>query len=68
MELTIVQLAKRLDAELAGNSDRFSSGISAVSTVEAAGESDVTFITSPRHIAGLKNCHAGAVGQAAIDC
>ena len=61
MELTIVQLAKRLGAELAGNSDRFSSDISAVSTVEAAGEGDVTFITSPRHIAGLKNCYAGAV-------
>ena len=61
MKLTIAQLAKRLGAELAGNSDKFTRNIRAVGTVDVAGESDVTFVMSPRHIAGLKNCRAGAV-------
>jgi len=46
---------------LAGDSDAVTAHISAVGTVATAGESDVTFITSPSYIAGLKNSCAGAV-------
>ena len=61
MKLTVAQLAKRLGAELVSSSGDLDRQISAVDGVETACESDVTFITDARHLAGLKNSRAGAV-------
>jgi len=58
MKLTVAQLAERIGAELVGDG---SGQISAVGAAEAAGESDVTFITNDRHIPHLKKSRAGAV-------
>ena len=58
MRLTVAQLAERIGAELVGDG---SGQISAVGAVKAAGESDVTFITSDKHIPRLKKSHVGAV-------
>ena len=61
MGLTVAQLAKRLGAELVSGPDGIDRQISAVGAVEAACQSDVTFITDDRHLAALKNSRAGAV-------
>ena len=61
MRLTIAQLAERIGAELTGSPDEIGRQISAVGTVEAAGESDVTFITDSKHIAVLEKSRAAAV-------
>ena len=61
MKLTIEQLAKRLGAELCGNNSKFSGHIIAVSPVNAAGESEITFVTDDKHKADLRQSHAGAV-------
>jgi UDP-3-O-[3-hydroxymyristoyl] glucosamine N-acyltransferase len=58
MKLTVAQLAERIGAELVGDG---CGQISAVGAVEAAGEKDVTFITSDKHIPQLKKSRAGAV-------
>jgi UDP-3-O-[3-hydroxymyristoyl] glucosamine N-acyltransferase len=58
VRLTVAQLAKRIGAELVGDG---SGQISAVGAAEAAGERDVTFITSDRHIPELKKSRVGAV-------
>ena len=71
MRLTVGELAERLGAELVGDG---SAQISAVGPVEAAGETDVTFIrkseryrsgsavdTDARHIAKLKKSQAGVI-------
>jgi len=71
MRLTVAQLAERIGAELVGDG---SAQIGAVGPVEAAGESDVTFIkareryggysgalTDVKHIAELEKSRAGAV-------
>jgi UDP-3-O-[3-hydroxymyristoyl] glucosamine N-acyltransferase len=61
MELTVKQLAERLCAELVGAGDEIESRISAVAAVEAAGESEVTFVTSDKHIAAAGKSRAAAV-------
>ncbi len=61
MDLTVTQLAERLGAELVSGPDGIDRRISAVGAIEAACESDVTFITDDRHLAELKNSRAGAV-------
>lgn len=61
MELTVAQLAERLGAELAGNADDVGRRIIAVCPVEAASESEVTFITNDKHRASLGKSRAGAV-------
>ncbi len=58
MRLTVAQLAERIGAELVGNG---SGQISAVGAVEAAGDSNITFVTNDRHIAALEKSQAGAV-------
>jgi len=58
MKMTIGQLAERIGAELAGDGAR---PITAVQPVEAAGETDVTFVTDGRHKAALGRSRAGAV-------
>jgi len=77
MELTAEQLAERLGAELVPPRllvedksggwacDERDRQISSVAAVEAACESDVTFITGDRHVAALKKSRAGAV---IVDC
>jgi len=61
MKLTVEQLAKRLDAELTGNADQTGRQIVAVSPVEAAGESEVTFVTDEKYKTSLSQSNAGAV-------
>ena len=61
MKLTIEQLAKRLGAELTGNSCEFGRKITAVSPVKAAGESEISFVTDDKHKAALRQSNAGAV-------
>jgi len=74
MRLTIAQLAERLGAELAGEPDEIGRQISGVGAVEAARETDVTFIrdagdygrrsgrpADARYVSGLKESQAGAV-------
>ena len=58
MKLTISELAERIGAELVGDGDGL---ITAVATVSAAHESEVTFITGDKHIAGLEKSCASAV-------
>jgi UDP-3-O-[3-hydroxymyristoyl] glucosamine N-acyltransferase len=61
MRLTVAQLAKRLGAELAGDAGGIDRQISAVGPVEAAGDSDVTFITNDKYKAALQKSRAAAV-------
>jgi UDP-3-O-[3-hydroxymyristoyl] glucosamine N-acyltransferase len=61
MKLTIEQLARRLGAELSGDKSKFGGQIIAVSPVNAAGESEITFVTDDKHKAELSQSHAGAV-------
>ncbi len=61
MEVTIEQLAKRLGAELVGQTDDGGKSIASVAPIEAAGETDVTFITSDKHKTALGRSRAGAV-------
>ena len=61
MELTIGQLAKRLGAELTGNTNKIGSQIAAVAPVKTAGESEVTFVSDDKHKASLSQSDAGAV-------
>jgi UDP-3-O-[3-hydroxymyristoyl] glucosamine N-acyltransferase len=58
MRLTIAQLAERIGAELVGDG---SGELKAVGGIDAAGESDVTFITKKKHVSRLKKSRAGAV-------
>jgi len=58
MRLTITQLAERIGAELAGDG---SGQLSGVGPVEAAGETEVTFISDDRHISAIAKSQAGAV-------
>jgi UDP-3-O-[3-hydroxymyristoyl] glucosamine N-acyltransferase len=61
MEVTIKQLAERIGAELvaqAGDGDKL---ITAVRPIEAADETDVTFVTGDKHKAALGRSHAGAI-------
>lgn len=61
MELTVAQLAERLDAELAGGADDTDRQITAVCPIEAAGENEVTFMTDDKYKAALEKSRAGAV-------
>jgi len=61
MGLTIAQLAKRIGAEVAAGPDQMGREITAVGPIEAALDSDVTFVTDDRHLAALKNSRAAAV-------
>ena len=63
MKLTVEQLAERLGAELispSGACDKAEVQISSVAAVEAACESDITFITDDKHVAALKKSRAAA--------
>lgn len=58
MKLTVAQLAEKIGAELSGGREV---GISAVEPVDAAGASDITFVTDDKHRAALEKSGAGAV-------
>jgi len=60
MSLTVAQLAERLGAELVNAGDKGGRQISSVGPVESAGENNVTFATSDKHIAALGKSRAGA--------
>ena len=61
MELTVKQLAGRIDAELAGDAADFNRRINAVGPIITAGEHEVTFVTDHKHKASLGHSNAGAV-------
>lgn len=65
MKLTIRELAGRLGAELAGDTGSPDEPITGVGPLSAAGESEVTFVTSDRHLAALAQSRAGAAIVAA---
>ena len=58
MELTVGQLAERICAELVGDGSMV---ISSVGPVESCGQSDVTFVTSDKHLSKLEDSRAGAI-------
>jgi len=60
MILTVAQLAQRLGAELVDAGNQANRQISSVGPVEAAGENNVTFVKSDKHIAVLGKSRAGA--------
>jgi UDP-3-O-[3-hydroxymyristoyl] glucosamine N-acyltransferase len=61
MKLTIGQLAEQLGAELVGQVGDSEKPITAVQPVEAASETDLTFVTSDKHKASLDKSRAGAI-------
>jgi UDP-3-O-[3-hydroxymyristoyl] glucosamine N-acyltransferase len=61
MTVTITELAERLGATLVGASAGRESRIAGIKPIEAADESDVTFITDARHQAALAGSRAAAV-------
>jgi len=61
MVLTVAQLAERLGAVLVADEDYVGREITAVGPIEAAGESEVTFVTGDKHLAVLGKSRAGAV-------
>lgn len=61
MEITILQLAERIGADLGGESVGVDQLIGSVASAEAAGVGEVTFLTSNKHKAALAASGAGAV-------
>ena len=61
MKVTIGQLAERLGAELIGQSGDRGKPITAVCPIEAAGETDVTFVSGDKHKVALSRSRAGAI-------
>jgi UDP-3-O-[3-hydroxymyristoyl] glucosamine N-acyltransferase len=61
MKVTIGQLAERLGAELLGRAGDSDKPITAVRPIEAADETDVTFVTGDKHKAALGRSRAGAI-------
>jgi len=58
MELTVKQLAERLNAELVGDGNGM---ICSVGPVGAADQTALTFLADDKHMAGLKTTRAGSV-------
>ncbi|UCD52200.1 MAG: UDP-3-O-(3-hydroxymyristoyl)glucosamine N-acyltransferase [Phycisphaerales bacterium] len=61
MAWTIVELAQRLGATLAGGTEGLNAEITAVQPVKAATEHDLTFVADGKHEGAAKECRAGAV-------
>jgi UDP-3-O-[3-hydroxymyristoyl] glucosamine N-acyltransferase len=61
MTVTIIELAERLGATLIGASAGAEIRVAGIRPIEAAGESDVTFLTDARHQAALAGSRAAAV-------
>jgi UDP-3-O-[3-hydroxymyristoyl] glucosamine N-acyltransferase len=61
MEITVEQLAKRINAELAGDAEMFSRRINSVAPIKSSVKSNVTFIAEDKHKAAITKSQAGAV-------
>jgi len=61
MKMTIGQLAERLSAEFVGQAGESDKPITGVRPIEAAVETDVTFVTNEKHKAALDRSRAGAI-------
>jgi UDP-3-O-[3-hydroxymyristoyl] glucosamine N-acyltransferase len=61
MNVTIEELAKRLKAEVLGADAGRHKAITGIQPVDAAGDSEVTFVTEARYTAAARNSGAGAV-------
>jgi UDP-3-O-[3-hydroxymyristoyl] glucosamine N-acyltransferase len=61
MELTLLQLAERLEASVVGCGDNDHTRICAVGPVESAQKQEVTFVADDRHAAAAAKSAAGAV-------
>ena len=61
MKLTIGQLAEQLGAEFVGQAADHEKPITAVRPIDAAGETDITFVTGERHRTALGQSQAGAI-------
>jgi len=61
MTITIVELAKRLGATVAGAPATADRPITGIKPIEMAGEGDVTFVTDAKHQAAAAGSHAAAV-------
>lgn len=61
MVLTIAELARRLDATLAGGNEGLDAEISGVQPVKVASVHDLTFVADRRHEGAAKTCAAGTV-------
>lgn len=61
MELTIKQLAAKINAELAGDEGSFNRRINSVAPIKSAIETNITFVSDSKHKAALADSHAGAV-------
>ena len=61
MGLTIAQLAERISAEVVAEPSQMGREIAAVGPIDAASDTDVTFVTDDRHVAALENSRAAAV-------
>jgi UDP-3-O-[3-hydroxymyristoyl] glucosamine N-acyltransferase len=61
MVLTIAELARRLDATVAGTNEGLEAEILAVQPVKVASTGDLTFVADRRHARAAKRCQASAV-------
>ncbi|MEJ2646969.1 MAG: UDP-3-O-(3-hydroxymyristoyl)glucosamine N-acyltransferase [Sedimentisphaerales bacterium] len=61
MEMTVEELAKRIDAELAGDAKMFSRRINSVAPIKTAKQNNVTFIADSKHRAAIAESRADAV-------
>lgn len=61
MKVTIGQLAERLGAELVDQAVDRNKPITAVRPIDAAGETDLTFVTGDKHKTALNRSRAGAI-------
>jgi len=58
MQLTILKIAERIDAELVGDG---SGKIESVSAIASAGSSNITFVSNKKHVKSVASSGAGAV-------
>ncbi|MBN2588757.1 MAG: UDP-3-O-(3-hydroxymyristoyl)glucosamine N-acyltransferase [Sedimentisphaerales bacterium] len=61
MEMTVEQLAKRLNADLNGNSNHFKRKITSIAPIKSANECNITFLTDDKHKTAITESKAGAV-------
>ena len=61
MDITVEQLAKRINAELVGETELFSHKISSVAPIKSANKSNITFIADDKYRSGIAESQAGAV-------
>ncbi len=68
MTITIIELAERLGATVAGACANLDHRVTGINPIEAAGEDDVTFVTDARHqAAASESCAAAVIVAKTID-